>query len=30
MRDAIAVYLYHRRLGFGRFKALSRAVWCWL
>lgn len=30
MRDAIDLYRYHRRLGFGRWRALCRTAWCWL
>lgn len=25
-----ALYRWHRRIGFSRWKALKRAVWCWL
>jgi hypothetical protein len=31
MREDIPyLYRFHRRLGYGRLKALYRAVWCWL
>jgi hypothetical protein len=30
MREVVALYVYHRRLGFGRWRALRRTVWCWL
>ena len=25
-----ALYKFHRRLGFGRWHAIKRAIWCWL
>jgi hypothetical protein len=24
-----SLYRWHRKLGFGRWKALRRALWCW-
>lgn len=31
MRETIAsVYRWHRERGFSRWRALKRAVWCWL